>query len=358
LSKAAAPHIDYNQDMIHIDGSLGEGGGQVLRTSLALAVLTQKPLHISNIRANRSKPGLRPQHLTAVEASAAISNARVQGAQVGASDLIFEPGPVKAGSYRFDIRTAGATSLVLQTIFLPLSTAMETSTVAIIGGTHVPWSPCFHYLDWAWLPVLDEIGYNAALTLKRAGFYPPGGGRLQAIIRPAQEIIPLERLERGRLLGIRGLSAVANLPTHIAQRLRKQARRRLMDMGPIDIETAEIEAQSPGTFLALLVQFEHSRCCFFAIGRKGKPAERVADEAVNAMFAFLKTDGAVDSYLADQLLLPLVLTGGPSQFRTAAVTRHLLTNAAVVETFLPGTVEVQGDLEASGTVRITPIHST
>lgn len=340
--------------MIHIDGAQGEGGGQVLRTSLTLAVLTQKPVHITAIRANRSKSGLRPQHLTAVEAAAAVSNARVQGAQTGALELTFEPGPVRPGSFRFDIQTAGATSLVLQTIFLPLSTAAEPSTVAIIGGTHVPWSPCFHYLDWSWLPALADIGFNAALKLKLAGFYPPGGGRLQALIRPAREIVPLTRPDRGRLLGVRGLSAVANLPTHIAQRQRKQARRRLEGLGRVEIETAEIEARSPGTFLALLAEFEHGRGCFFGLGRKGKPAERVADEAANALLSFLKTDGAVDQYLADQLLVPLAFARGESRFRTAAVTRHLLTNAAVIEAFLPGSIAIEGALGASGTVRITP----
>jgi RNA 3'-terminal phosphate cyclase (ATP) len=340
--------------MIHIDGAQGEGGGQVLRTSLTLAVLTQNPLHITNIRAHRSKPGLRPQHLTAVEACGAVSAARVQGARVGASELVFEPGPVKPGSYRFDIQTAGSTSLVLQTILLPLSKADEPSTAAVIGGTHVPWSPCYHYLEWLWLPEIQTIGFNASLKLKRAGFYPPGGGRVQATIRPVRELTPMVRLERGRLRKIRGLSAVANLPDHIAQRQRKQARRRLKDLCPVDIKTATLDARSPGTFIALLAEFEHSRCCYFALGKKGKPAERVADQAVNRLLGFLDTDGAVDPFLADQLLVPLVLARGISHFQTAEITQHLLTNAAVIEAFLPGTIEIQGQLGAPGTVRIIP----
>ncbi len=340
--------------MIHIDGAQGEGGGQVLRTSLTLSVLTQNPLHIINIRAKRSKPGLRPQHLTAVEACAAVSNARVQGAKIGSAELKFEPGPVQAGSYRFDIRTAGSSSLVLQTILLPLSAAAEPSTAAVIGGTHVPWSPCFHYLAWLWLPALEEIGFSASLKLKRAGFYPPGGGRIQSVIRPARELAPLEKIERGRLLKIRGLSAAANLPDHIAQRQRKQARRRLKDLCPVAIETAAVEAPSPGTFIVLLAEFEHSRCCYFALGKKRKPAERVADQAVDSLLAFLDTDGAIDPFLADQLLVPLALARGVSRFRTAQITRHLLTNAAVIEAFLPGTVEVLGELGASGTVHISP----
>lgn len=337
-----------------MDGSQGEGGGQVLRSALTLAGMTGQAMRISRIRAGRPKPGLAAQHLTAVKAIAEVCSAQVEGATPGSTSLTFIPGSPRPGTYRFDIGTAGATTLVLQTIFLPLSVAQEASTVAITGGTHVPWSPCFHYLDWHWLPVMRQAGFDARLKLKRAGFYPRGGGRIQALIRPAPRIKPLQLVERGALERIRGLSTVANLPGHIAERQRKQALRRLKSLAPADIQLASLQAPSPGTFLLLLAEFEHTRACFFALGKKGKPAERVADEAVEALEAFLTTRAATDPYLADQLLLPLAFAGGESQVHTARISHHLRTNAAVIEAFMPGTIAIQGQPDGPGIVHITP----
>lgn len=340
--------------MIQIDGSMGEGGGQVLRTSLTLAALTGQGVSIRNIRAGRSKPGLRAQHLTAVEALAQVCSAETRGARLGSSELEFSPWAINPGSYRFDIGTAGATSLVLQTVFLPLSRGAETSTVAITGGTHVPWSPCFHYLEWSWLPVLRGLGFDARLTLKRAGFFPPGGGRIQAVIRPAGAPLPLNLVERGPLKGIRGLSASANLPGHIADRQQRQALRRLKKYAPTKIETLSLESASPGTFVALLAEFDNARFCTFALGKKGKPAEKVADEAVHALESFLETGAAVGRYLADQLLIPLAIAAGPSEIRVEAITPHLLTNAAVIQAFLPAAIDIAGEFGAPGLVRIQP----
>jgi RNA 3'-terminal phosphate cyclase (ATP) len=340
--------------MIQIDGSMGEGGGQVLRTALTLAALTGQAMRINHIRAGRSKPGLRAQHLTAVEAIAQVVGAETQGARLGSTALTFIPGPITPGSYRFDIGTAGSTSLVFQTVFLPLSQGNETSTVAITGGTHVPWSPCTHYLEWSWLPILRELGYDARLTLKRAGFYPPGGGRIQAVIRPSGSLAPATLTERGALKEIRGLSASANLPGHIVDRQRRQALRRLKSQAITKIETASLEAPSPGTFLILAAEFAHTRFCTFALGKKGKPAEKVADEAVDALEAFLASGAVVDRYLADQLLLPLATAAGPSALRTEAVTQHLLTNAAVIQAFLPIAIDIEGEQGAPGFVRIHP----
>ncbi len=340
--------------MIQIDGSMGEGGGQVLRTSLTLAALTSQDVSISNIRAGRSKPGLRAQHLTAVEAIAQVCGAETRGARLGSTELVFRPGPIIPGSYRFDIGTAGATSLVLQTVLLPLSRGAEMSTVAITGGTHVPWSPCFHYLEWSWLPVLRGLGCDARLTLKRAGFYPPGGGRIQAVIRPSDAPLPLSMVERGPLKGIRGLSASANLPGHIVDRQRRQALRRLKKLAPTKIETLSLEAASPGTFVAVLAEFENAQFCTFALGKKGKPAETVANEAVDDLESFLETGAAVGRYLADQLLLPLAIAAGPSEMKVATISQHLLTNAAVIQAFLPAAIDIAGEFGAPGMVRIQP----
>jgi RNA 3'-terminal phosphate cyclase (ATP) len=206
-----------------------------------------------------------------------------------------------------------------------------------------------------WLPYLRQIGYDADLTLEQAGFYPKGGGRVHAIIRPVQAIAPLRLTGRGDLRQIGGLSAVANLDVSIAERQRRQALQRLHGHGlPAEIEIARLPSPVQGTLLLLLAEFEQARCCYYALGERGKPAERVADEAVNAFEAFLATDAAIDQYLADQLLLPLTLASGVSVLRTARVTEHLVTNAAVIRHFLSAKIEIQGEIGGPGLVRIAP----
>lgn len=335
--------------MHKIDGAQGEGGGQILRTTLSLSLITGQPVELVNIRARREKPGLRPQHLAAVKAAAAVGNAAVEGAAIGSSRLLFRPREIRSGRFDFEIGTAGSAPLVFQTVFVPLSHASAASSLSIRGGTHVPRSPSFEYLDLHWFSLLRRCGYDCQLTLKSAGFYPPGGGHIQAIVRPAQQVHGLDLSSRGPLCQIRGLSAVANLDRRIAARQRAQVLRRLGDRYPLnDIRLVDLPGRFKGTFLLLLAEFEASQACYFALGALGKPAERVADEAVNALEAFLATDGAVDQYLADQLLLPLALASGSSRLRTSCITSHLLTNAAVINTFLPGRVEIQGELGAPG----------
>lgn len=341
--------------MIELDGSRGEGGGQVLRSSLTLSLATGRDMRIHNIRAKRPKPGLRAQHLQAVRAAAEIGNAEVEGDTMGSQSVTFRPGEITAGSFHFKIGTAGATTLVLQSIFIPLSMAEAISEVVITGGTHVKWSPCFHYLDWHWLTYLRQLGYHADMTLEAAGFYPRGGGRLRARIRPMGPLSPIRLVHRGDLVHIQGLSAVSNLPISIAERQRRQTRRRLAGMGcPHEVVIQNIPSTNKGTLLILLARFEHSQVCYFGLGERGKPAELVADEAVDALDAFLATDGAVDEYLADQMLLPLALAPGDSVFRTSKVTRHLLTNAEVIRAFTPTQIEVDGGLGEPGTIRINP----
>jgi len=341
--------------MIEIDGSLGEGGGQMLRSVLSLAALTKQEVRIFNIRARRSKPGLRPQHLKAVEATAKICGAAVEGFESDSQEIVFYPGDVRPGKYRFDIGTAGSTSLLLQTILLPLSKAADASVVTVTGGTHVPFSPCYHYLDLNYLPFLWKIGLDVHLRMEQAGFYPRGGGQVRAAVDPVDQISPLTLMERGRLLEIRGVSGVANLSHNIATRQRRQVIGRLGRRFPLnDIRILEMPAPSPGTFILLLAEFEHSQACYFALGEKGKPAETVADEACRAFEAFVATEGVIDQYLADQLLLPISLASGPSMFRTSQVTQHLLTNAAVIRAFLPVEIEIRGEIGEPGELRITP----
>lgn len=350
--------------LLRIDGSFGEGGGQILRSALTLSLLTGRAFEIDKIRAGREKPGLRPQHLAAIQAARKISGATAEGAFLGSGHLLFSPGPVKQGKYHFSIGTAGATSLVLQTIFLPLAFASGPSKVIITGGTHTSWSPCFHYLDEIWLEFLRKMGINAKLSLEGAGFYPKGGGKINAEILPAsaRNLQGIQLTERGELEFIRGISAVANLPESIAFRQRDRASKRLRRLGlAAEIEIQRLSSPGKGTLLFLLAEFQHSRVAYFGLGAIGKKAERVADEAVDALEDFLSTRGAVGEHLADQILLPLAFAPGPSAYRTSGITRHLLTNTYVLEQFLcvptegsfgPQKIEIEGNLGEEGVVHI------
>lgn len=338
---------------LDIDGSLGEGGGQVLRSSLALSLLTGRPFIMTNIRQNRRKPGLRAQHLRAVESAAAVGGAQVEGTKIGSQTLTFEPRAIRSGTFPFDIGTAGSTSLVLQTILPPLSFVHGSSTVILTGGTHVPWSPSFHFLDLHWLPFMRRMGFDIQLELSAAGFYPRGGGHVSAEVHPAATIKPLQLTQRGILKQIRGISAVANLKIGIAERQRARALERLASTGiHANIELRRVPSPSAGTFLLLLAEFEQSQYCCCGLGARGKSAERVADEVVADFLAFLATDGAVDHYLTDQLVLPLALAKGTSELRTSQVTQHLATNAKIVKIFLPVVIEIDGAVGNPGTVVI------
>jgi RNA 3'-terminal phosphate cyclase (ATP) len=339
--------------MIEIDASFGEGGGQILRSALALSVITGAAMRLFNVRAHRPQPGLKPQHLQAVKAAAAISAAQVEGAALGSQTLCFEPAGLQAGKYAFDIGTAGSVSLLLQTLALPLSFADGPSRLTLVGGTHVPWSPCYHYLQWQWLPYLAAAGYHIDCSLERAGFYPRGGGLLQVNIRPSGQLSPLKLSERGRLLRIRGLSGVGRLDRSIAERQRTQALGRLRGLAvPLEIDAVEVPSASPGTFIVLQAEFEGGRCCASALGARHKPAERVADEAVDALRADIEAGGAIDAWLADQLLLPLAFVPEQSSFSVCRISQHLRTNAKLLRYFLPVAIEIEGETGQPGRVHL------
>ena len=339
--------------MIRIDGSLGEGGGQVLRSALTLSLLTGTPIEIHNIRARRPKPGLMTQHLFAVQAAAEVGDAQVNGVHLGSTELTFEPHAIHAGDFRFDLHTAGSTSLILQTITVPLSYAAAPSSVVLIGGTHVPWSPCFHYLALHWLRYLRGMGFDTELELERAGFYPRGGGSVRGTIHPIKQPAPLRAIQRGALKRVWGISAVANLSSQVAERQQQRALDRLKSVCEhVEIEIAQLTSVGRGTMLLLLADFEHHQCCFYSLGARGKPAEQVAEEAVAEFKAFLATDGCVDAYLADQLIVPMAIADGISELRTSKVTLHLITNIEVVKLFLPVEIAVSGEIGVPGTIRI------
>lgn len=341
--------------MIKIDGSQGEGGGQVLRSALTLSLMTGKGVSLFNIRANRSNPGLRHQHLCAVKAAHTIGKGEVNGGKLGSTSLEFQPHTIQPGRYRFNIGTAGATTLVLQTIFLPLSRAPAASSFIITGGTHVPWSPSYHYLEMQWLPFMERLGFDARISLDLAGFYPRGGGQIQGRIKPLEAIKSIKIDERGPLKQIRGVSAVANLDRRIAERQRSQVLRRLSDKYRLnDIRIKQLPSKFKGTILLLLAEFEKSQCCYFSLGKPGKPAELVADDTINAFESFMTTSGAVDEYLADQLLLPLAFASGNSSFNSSKITHHLITNAEVIKKFIDIQIDIYGKIGQPGLVTIQP----
>ena len=338
---------------VELDGSFGEGGGQILRSSLALSLLTGRPFHLRNIRARRSKPGLQPQHLKSVHAAAEVSQAIVQGAQPGSGTLDFEPGPVRPGNYHFRVGTAGATSLVLHTIYLPLALAKGPSTVTVEGGTHVPHSPCFHFLDRSWRPYMALLGIDVTLTMDRAGFYPRGGGIIRAAIRPAGLLRGFNPPEQPPATGLRVLSAVAGLPEHISKRQARRAVDRLADRD-LEIDVREESwPGGPGTMLGIELDTQPAPTFFFGLGERGKRAEAVADETVAQVEAYLDSGPAgIDEHSADQLMLPLAFAPEASTFRAACVSRHLLTNIAVIQRFVDRRIECDGEEGKPGVVRI------
>ncbi|HNU06007.1 MAG TPA: RNA 3'-terminal phosphate cyclase [Anaerolineae bacterium] len=419
--------------MLTIDGSTGEGGGQIVRSALSLAAILGQPVEITNIRAGRKQPGLRPQHVQAVRAAAAICNARLEGVQEHSRALRFEPQtPPQAGAYGFEIGTAGATTLVLQTILPPLALAGGPSSVVVRGGTHVAWSPPFDYVEQVYLPALAALGIDCRVELVKWGFYPKGGGEIRATIQPSPEAPALAGLRpsqptpppvppalaglrpsqpehppvppalaglrpsqptlpaalaglrpsqpehppvppalaglrpsqpepwwtepRGPLSALSVLSASANVGNQVTARLASRAYNRLaatrLGVTP-QTRLVNPPSSGPGACLFVLAEYEGGvRAGFTGYGRQGYPAERVADDAVDAFLAFQASDAPVDPHLADQLILPLALADQPLTFRTSQISQHLLTNIWVVEQFLGPRFAVSGQVDEPGEVTV------
>ncbi len=349
--------------MVRIDGSQGEGGGQVLRTCLSLSALTGRPFHLFNIRANRSKPGLRPQHLTAVRAAAAICQAHVAGDFLNAATLEFHPQAApQSGSYTFDVTqaaqggSAGSVTLIFQTVFWPLLFAAETSQLTLRGGTHVPFSPPFHYLTEVFGPAVAKLGASFSANLTTWGWYPAGGGEMTAVIHPRRQITAAN-LSRAALprLSIRGLAAVTNLPADIPQRMARRADNLLRQANLAGQVTAVRErGPAPGAGLILWLP----QAGFTSLGRKGLPADKVAETAVAECRAFVDNGADVDKRLADQLLLPLALAHGTTQFTTDCLTQHTLTNAALLRDWLDVSITIDGNLQQPGAITVNGIGYT
>lgn len=336
--------------MLTIDGSQGEGGGQVLRTSLSMAAVLGRDLRMHSIRAGRSTPGLAAQHLTSIRAAAAVCGAEVHGARIGSQEIVFRPGAVRGGRQRFDVGTAGAATLVLQTVIPPLLLAPKGSLVQIHGGTNVNWSPAQEYLKHVFLPAIEEMGAQVELACLNTGFYPRGVGCIEARIAPlSRPLGGLSWRERGELRSLRAVSvASGSLPEHILGRQIEGARAALGSAG-LAVERSRPQTLSPGTMLMIAAGFERGRAGFTANGERGKPAETVGREAGEEAAAFLEGAASVDEHLADQLLIYAAMAREETSFRTAKITDHLRTNACTIREFLQ--VDIQID-EKSGIVSI------
>lgn len=333
--------------MLEIDGSQGEGGGQILRTSLTLALVTGQPVTLTRIRAGRKKPGLLRQHLTAAEAAARIGGTSLGGAKLGSTELRFEPRTLAGGHYHFAIGTAGSTMLVLQTILPALLCADRPSVVELEGGTHNPMSPPFDFVDRVYLPVLRRMGARVTMTLLRPGFFPAGGGRVRVEIDPTGPLVPLELLERGPLRARRALARVAQLPDHVAERELRVVQQRLgWRADELRSERCNT-AHGAGNVLTLELEYEHVTELVTGFGEVRRRAEQVATEAVAELERYLEHDAPVGPHLADQLLVPFALAGG-GVFRTAPLSLHTTTNLAVLQRFVPLEARVidEGDTAA------------
>ncbi|MEW6736450.1 MAG: RNA 3'-terminal phosphate cyclase [Acidobacteriota bacterium] len=319
--------------MLIIDGSFGEGGGQILRTSLALSLVTGKPFRIEKIRAGREKPGLMRQHLTAVNAATKIGCADVTGASIGSRELTFIPHNIEPGEYNFAVGTAGSATLVLQTVLPALLTVSGSSILTLEGGTHNPYAPPFDFLVKTFLPLINRLGVQVTAELLRPGFYPAGGGCFTVKIIPNTKLSSFDLRERGEITARYARAYVASLPSSIAQReLDFVAHKMSWDKSCLQLEEVK-GSRGPGNIVMIEIASENLTEIFTGFGEKGVRAEAVAEQAVKAARRYLAANVPVGEYLADQLLLPMAMSGGGS-FITLGLSRHATTNIDVLEKFL------------------------
>jgi RNA 3'-terminal phosphate cyclase (ATP) len=343
--------------MLTIDGSFGEGGGQVLRSSLSLSLLTGRPFRIHGIRAGRSRPGLLRQHLTAVSAAREISSAVLSGAEMRSQDLRLEPDPGTAGEYRFSVGTAGSATLVLQTVLPALLLAPGPSELVIEGGTHNPFAPPFDFLDRVFLPVVERMGPRVKASLDRPGFYPAGGGRFTVSIEPVERLSPLDILERGRLEAVSVKAVVAGLSAAIADRELRAIKKHL-DVSDLTLERVVLPSDyGPGNIVTAEVRSDGITELFTGFGERGVRAETISARVAEQVNTYLATGSPAGEYLADQLLLLMAVAGGGA-FRTARpLSRHAQTQREIICRFLEVSIEVADVGEDALEVRVANTSS-
>ncbi|MCK5559672.1 MAG: RNA 3'-terminal phosphate cyclase [Thermoplasmata archaeon] len=319
--------------MHEIDGSYGEGGGQILRTAVALAAVTAQPLRIINIRSSRPKPGLAAQHITALKSVAALCNATTTNLEIGASAIEFVPGQLQAGKFEFEIGTAGSITLVLQACLIPAIYAGENITLTITGGTDVKWSPPIDYFKNVFLKLIEKMGINVNIDVQKRGYYPQGGGRVELEIRPVPKLRPLNIPEPGELKTIAGVIHLTKLPNHILDRIKKSAIEKLKSYGNIELTQDTRDAGvSQGTGITLWSETAHSVLGTSALGERGVPAEKIGRAAAETLIQELQGGGSVDVHAADQLLPYMALEGGVVTVRELSM--HAKTNIWLIEQIL------------------------
>jgi len=341
--------------MIKIDGSHGEGGGQILRSTLTLSAVLGRPVEIFNIRVGRKKPGLQPQHLTGVRAVAKICNGKLEGDELLSQRIIFTPGKIRSGDYEFDVMkiksSAGSTGMIFQQIAPVLAFGKGPSNVILKGGTHTEMAPPIDYLQEVFLPTVAKMGFQANLDVERWGWFPIGQGIVKATMDPVKDKLKtIELNKRGKLKRIFGVSLVSRLPLLIAERERDHAlsilrgnREVHSQVSEPQIEIKEVPSLGTGNAFFLAAEFENSIAGFSSLGKIGKRAEKVAEEAVSEFIKFYKSDACIEKHLADQLILYMALAEGGSSFTVPEISSHILTNIWVMEQFLPVKFKIEGN---------------
>ncbi len=321
-----------------IDGSQGEGGGQILRTSLSLSMCLGQPVRVENIRAGRKKPGLLRQHLTCVRAAKEICNAVVEGEKLGASSIDFNPGQIRAGNYHFAIGTAGSTSLVFQTILPALLKTDEQSTVNFEGGTHNMQAPSYEFITQCFLRNLKNMGLQVNCELLQYGFYPNGGGHWISQIQPVENVKELKLLDRGDRVARSATTFTSKIPMHVSQRELQKVTEKL-NWSSDELFENKVDSSGPGNLISLKLAFENTVELFDEVAQRGLTAERVAGKAINRLKHYLNSRAVAGEHLADQLLLPMVLNAGGS-FITHALSEHVITNINVINQFIDSAISI------------------
>ena len=336
--------------MIEIQGDMLEGGGQILRLSAAIAAIARKPIRIVNVRAKRSPPGLRAQHLNAVRAIGLLTGAKMEGLSIGSRQIIFEPGSTEGGNLRIDVGTAGSTSLVLQALMPVMALSPEEVSLEIAGGTNNQQAPAIEYIKSVVLPVVSGMGYEGSVELVRRGFYPKGQGIVKAHSKPSRKFAPIILTEFGGVNRIWGLSYSCRLPKHVTERMAKSARKLLAQDGyeaSIDLESLQMSDQKcsvdPGCGLVLFASLSSGGILGGdALGKLGKPAEEVGEEAASNLLQNLRSLAPVDKHLGDQLIVYASLAEGQSNIRVSELTLHALTCMELCKILLGVKFEVRG----------------
>ncbi len=320
--------------MIKIDGSYAEGGGQILRTAIALACITGEEVEVFNIRANRPKPGLAMQHLKGIESAKMISRAEVENANLGSTRVVFKPKTIRGGRYKINIGTAGSITLILQTILPPVLFANEESVFEIIGGTDVNWSPTIDYFKNVTMRALEKLGVELEIKLLNRGYYPKGGGKVLVKVEPSK--LKGFKFERKEIKTVKGVSHCSNLPYHVAERQKRVVERVIEDLGlKCDIKTEVLKELSTGSGITIWGGYKGAS----SLGERGKPAEKVGEEAVNSFIEELNSQSAFDRHLADQVMIFSAVANGKTEYTTSVITKHVESNKYVIESFFGKCIE-------------------